>query len=115
MAQDLTYQEERQLNDLLESTFRGWDVHDLEILDRAWLRMGKVKYSMLIHLPVDRVLKQMKGIQTGESVNRPSEQTQEDFPVTQDPEDLICCCGSELNGSHDHNSCGPPIPRFTTE
>ena len=25
----------------------------------------------------------------------------------------VCCCGAELNGSHDHNSCGPPEPRST--
>jgi RNA ligase (TIGR02306 family) len=24
----------------------------------------------------------------------------------------ICCCGSELDGSHDHNTCGPPIPEY---
>ena len=24
---------------------------------------------------------------------------------------LICNCGSELNGSHDHVTCGPPVPR----
>lgn len=23
---------------------------------------------------------------------------------------MMCCCGLPLNGSHDHNSCGPPIP-----
>lgn len=23
----------------------------------------------------------------------------------------VCCCGKELDGSHDHNSCGPPEPR----
>lgn len=26
-----------------------------------------------------------------------------------DCQKLICCCGSILDGSHDHNSCGPPI------
>lgn len=24
-------------------------------------------------------------------------------------ERCICCCGRELDNSHDHNSCGPPI------
>ena len=23
---------------------------------------------------------------------------------------MLCCCGRPLNGSHDHNTCGPPIP-----
>ena len=23
---------------------------------------------------------------------------------------ILCCCGVPLNGRHDHNSCGPPIP-----
>lgn len=22
---------------------------------------------------------------------------------------MKCCCGSELDGSHDHDTCGPPI------
>lgn len=22
---------------------------------------------------------------------------------------LVCCCGAELNGSHDHVTCGPPV------
>lgn len=26
--------------------------------------------------------------------------------------DLVCCCGRELDGSHDHNTCGPPVPRY---
>lgn len=27
------------------------------------------------------------------------------------PRDLICNCGAELDGSHDHLTCGPPAPR----
>lgn len=29
--------------------------------------------------------------------------------------DWVCCCGKELDGSHDHNSCGPPEPRSGDE
>lgn len=29
--------------------------------------------------------------------------------------DYVCCCGSELDGRHDHNTCGPPIPRCCLE
>jgi len=32
-----------------------------------------------------------------------------DCPDCQNDKQL-CCCGRRLNGSHDHNTCGPPIP-----
>lgn len=32
-----------------------------------------------------------------------------------DPVQWLCCCGAVRDGSHDHNSCGPPIPEAGTD
>lgn len=31
--------------------------------------------------------------------------------MTDNDSDFICNCGSELSGSHDHTTCGPPVRR----
>jgi hypothetical protein len=34
----------------------------------------------------------------------------EELGAFEEDGEWLCCCGSKLDGSHDHNTCGPPIP-----
>ena len=45
MAEDLTYQEENQLNRALQRVFTELSPDELALLGRAWLRMGGVQFA----------------------------------------------------------------------